>query len=109
MKAIAIALMGAATMAAISIMSGLQCKKSEPPVWTSGPMLWSRDHVRPDGCMVTYYWYDPTGNYPFTKDTCCLDSVIIDARYNCWSNAKYDSISNKLNIEITCDSILITN
>lgn len=68
MKTIAIALMGAATMAAISIMSGLQCNKSEPAE------IIFVDSIRHDTSMFKPSPHEPTVKTYYVKDR----DVIID-------------------------------
>lgn len=107
MKAMLFTLGGVSAMILISIASGLQCKKYDPIV-SDHPMIWSTDRRMEDGRIVTYYWYDPTGDYPYTKDTCCLDSIVNDNdpnTRNCWANAYYDSIERRLNLVVQCDSL----
>lgn len=117
MKPIPFILIGVTAMISISILSGLQCKKADieivehqpARVYTellANPMIWTKDVLRADSCRVSYFWYDPTGNYPFTKDTCCLDSVVInESTQNCVIITDYDSAKMVLNIEIRCDSL----
>lgn len=103
MKPIPFILIGVTAMISISVMSGLRCKKQEPAVYDFH-MVWSKDRINSDGCTVTYFWYDPTGKYPFTKDTCCLDSVIWTPDIaNCLVQTNYDTTNNTLDITIICE------
>lgn len=79
MKAMLFTLGGVTAMLVIAVMSGLQFKKPEK-IYEDQPhsMKWTRLHARPDGSMFYYTWFDSTGLYPYTRDTCCLDSVEIE-------------------------------
>lgn len=75
------------------------------------PMTWIKDIIRADGCKVTYTWYDPTGDYPFTKDTCCLDSIVWDdfGAKQYWAYYRIDSITGQKYVEVVEDSIISPN
>jgi len=116
MKPIPFILIGVTAMISISILSGLQCKKADieivehqpARVYTellANPMIWTKDVLRADSCRVSYFWHDPSGKYPFTKDTCCLDSIVwSEAQIGCEIRIDYDTLANQLIIEIQCDS-----
>ena len=103
MKPIPFIIIGVTAMISISIMSGLRCKKQEPVI-SDFPMVWSKDRINREGCTVTYFWYDLTGRYPYSKDTCCLDSIVWSPDIaDCYVQTNYDTIKNKLDITIFCE------
>jgi hypothetical protein len=103
-------------MTEVYVASGLSCKESKQvhivdAVNYGDTIIWTKTKYRTDGSMVSYTWIDPKGEYPFTKDTCCLDSVVYEIKpyakeeRQCYTSVTYDSIKQALDIFVWCDSI----